>query len=109
MWSEVRHQLGWIEWLSSSNELYQRNIRLMTEFESFALLEYLVGTWLMEINKFKLKESAIIRRSSLMDEWWEKEGSYKLSQMLKLLVIIRFQMFTLVFLRYFKAECEKSE
>jgi len=36
---------------------------LMTEFKSFALSEYLIGTWLMEIDKFKLKESAIIRWS----------------------------------------------
>ena len=41
----------------------------MTEFESFILLEYLVGAWLVGIDKYKLKESAIIRRSSLIEEW----------------------------------------
>ena len=40
----------------------------MTEFESFILSEYLVGTWLVGINRFKLNESAMIRRSLLMDE-----------------------------------------
>ena len=109
-WSEVRHHLRWIKWLSSSVELHWRNIRSMTEFESFALSEYLVGIWLMGIDKFKLKELAIIRRLSLMDEWWGNEESYKLSQMLKSPVIIRrFWMFTSVFLRYFKIECEELE
>jgi len=82
----------------------------MTKFELFALLKYLVRTWLVGINRFKLNESAIIRRSSLIDEWWEKEGFHKLSQMLKLPVIIkRFLIFTSVSLRYFKAECEELE
>ena len=40
----------------------------MTKFELFLLSEYLVETWLVGINKFKLNESAIIRRLSLMDE-----------------------------------------
>jgi len=55
-------------WLSSSDEPHRRNMRSMTEFESFTLSEYLVGTWLMGIDKFKLKESVIIRRSLLIDE-----------------------------------------
>ena len=110
VWLEVRCYLEWIEWLLSLNKLHQRNIRSMSEFELFALSEYLVRTWLVRIDRFKLNESVIIRRLLLMDEWWEKEGSYKLSQMLKLPVIIRrFLMFTSVFLRYFKAEYEKSE
>ena len=68
VWLEVRCYLEWIEWLSSLNELHQRNIRSMTEFELFALSEYLVGTWLVGIDRFKLNESVIIRRLSLMDE-----------------------------------------
>jgi len=63
MWLEVGYYLEWIKWLSSLVEPHQKNIRLMTEFKSFALSEYLIGTWLMEIDKFKLKESAIIRWS----------------------------------------------
>jgi len=82
----------------------------MTKFESLPLLESLVGTWLIGHDRFKLKESATIMRLSLIEEWWEKDGSYKLSQMLKLLVITRkSQMFTSVSLRYFKVEWEKSE
>jgi len=63
MWLEVGYYLEWIKWLSSLVEPHQKNIILMTEFKSFALSEYLIGTWLMEIDKFKLKESAIIRWS----------------------------------------------
>ena len=82
----------------------------MIEFESFALSEYLIGIWLVELDKFKLKKSAIIRRSSLIDEWWGKDEFYKLSQMLKSLVIISmFWMLALVSLKYFKAEWEESE
>ena len=44
-------------------------MRSMTKFESFTLLEYLVETWLVGIDKSKLKELAIIRRSSLIEEW----------------------------------------
>ena len=109
-WSDVRCQSGWIKWLSNSVELHQRNIRLMTEFESLPLLEYLVGTWLIGYNRFKLKESAIIMRSSLIEEWWGKDRSHKLSQMLKSPVITRrLWMFTSVSLRYFKTEWEESE
>jgi len=43
-WSETRHHLGWIEWLSSFSDPNLRNIRLRTEFESWLLLEYLVET-----------------------------------------------------------------
>ena len=82
----------------------------MTEFESLLLLEYLVGTWLIGYERFKLKESVMIIRLLLIEEWWEKEGSHKLSQILKLPVITkRLQMFTLVSLRYFTAVCKESE
>jgi len=47
----------------------------MTEFESFALSEYLAGTWLVGRDKFKLNESAIISKSSLIEEWYGKDGS----------------------------------
>ena len=79
VWSDVRYQFGYIEWLSNSFEPLQRNMRLMTKFESVVLLEYLVGTWLVGIDKSKLKELAIIRKPSLIEEWWEKEGFHKLS------------------------------
>ena len=41
----------------------------MTEFELLLLSEYLVGTWLVGDKRLKLKESAMIRRLSLMKEW----------------------------------------
>jgi len=85
-------------------------MRSMTKFDSPTISEYLVGTGLAGTDNTKLKESAIMIRSSLMDEWWGKAGSHKLSLILKLPVIIRrLLMFTSVFLRYFKAEWEESE
>jgi len=109
-WSDVRCQSGWIKWLFSSEEPHHRNIKSITKFESLSLSEYLVGTWLIEHERFKLKESAMIIRSLLREEWWGKEGFHKLSQMLKSLVITkRLQMFTSVSLRYFTTVCKKSE
>ena len=78
-----------MEWLLSSEELHQRNMRLITEFASLALSAYLVGIWLIGNDKFKLKELAIIIKSSLMDEWYRKDGSHKLFLILKSPVIIR--------------------
>jgi len=40
----------------------------MTEFDSLAVSEYLVGTGLVGTNKSKLNESAMIIRFSLMEE-----------------------------------------
>ena len=82
----------------------------MTEFESFTLSEYLVGTWLVRIDKSKLNEFTIISKSSLIKKWYKKDGSQRLSQMLKSPVIIRrLQMSTLASFRYFKAKWEESE
>ena len=77
----------------------------MTEFESLALSEYLVETWLFRYNRLKLKESAIVKRSLLMEEWWLNNGSYKQFWILKSPVIMRrFRMLNSVFLRYFITE-----
>ena len=110
MWSKVRCHSGWIKWLLGSlNPLY-RNIRSMIEFDSPTVSEYLVGIGLVGSNKSKLNESAIIKRSSLIDKWWGKKGSYDWSLILKSLVIIsKLLIFTSVSLRYFKAEWEESE
>ena len=51
----------------------------MTEFELLTLSEYLVGTRLVGNERSKLNESTIIRRLSLMEEWWGNNRSYKLS------------------------------
>ena len=67
-WLEESLQLEWIKWLSSSFEPLWRNMRSMTKFESCSLSEYLVGTWLVGIESSKLNKSAIIRRSSLIEE-----------------------------------------
>jgi len=82
----------------------------MTEFASPAMSEYLVGHGLVGVDSARLKESAIMIRLSLIEKWWEKDGSYKLSLILKSPVIRRMlSMLTSVSLRYFKAECEESE
>ena len=82
----------------------------MTELASSAISENLVGEGLVDINNVKLNESAMIIRSSLIEEWWEKEGSYKLSLILKFPVITRMlSILTTISLRYFKAVWDKSE
>ena len=67
-WSEERQQLGWIECWLILVDPYQRNIRLMTEFVSPTVSEYLVGQGLISVDRTKLNESAIIIRSSLIEE-----------------------------------------
>jgi len=85
-------------------------MRLVTEFASLAVLEYLVRQGLIRVNRERLNKSAIIIRLSLIEEWKGKDGSHKLSLILKSPVIRRtLSMLTLVSLRYFKAEWEESE
>ena len=67
-WSEIRHQSGWMECWLILFDPYQRNIRLMVEFNSPIVSEYLVEQGLVEDERAKLKESTIIKRSSLIDE-----------------------------------------
>jgi len=82
----------------------------MVELASPIISEYLVGQELVGNERAKLNESAIIRRSSLMDEWWGKEGSHKLFLILKSPVMTRtLSMLTSISLRYFKAEWNKSK
>ena len=82
----------------------------MTELASPAVSENLVGEGLVGIDNVKLNESAMIIRSSLIEEWWEKEESHKLSLMLKSPVITRMLlMLILISLRYFKAVWNESE
>ena len=52
----------------SSLDLLHRNIKLMTEFALPTVSEYLIGTWLVGIDKSKLNKSAMIIRSSLIVE-----------------------------------------
>jgi len=83
---------------------------LITEFETWLLSKYLVGTQLVRLDNSKLIESAISISKSLWIEWWGKLGSQILSLILKSSVIIKMLlMFASVFLRYFKANCEESE
>ena len=63
--SDVSHHFGWIEWLLISFEPNHRNIKSMTKFKSWLLSKYLVGTWLVGLDRPKLKESAISNNKSL--------------------------------------------
>jgi len=82
----------------------------MMELDTPSVSEYLVGQELVGDDSVKLKESAIIKRSLLIEEWWGNEVSQRLFLILKSPVIIRtLSMLTSVSLRYFKAECEESE
>ena len=80
------------------------------ELDAPSVSEYLVGQGLVEDDKVKLKESAIIKRSSLIEKWWGNEVFQRLSLILKFPVITRtLLMLTSESLRYLKAECEESE
>ena len=82
----------------------------MTEFDLLFESEYLVGTQLVRKDSSRLNESAIVIRSSLITEWWGKDGSQILSLILKSPVMIkRFEIFTSVSLKYFKVEYKESE
>jgi len=63
----------------SSSEPLQRNIKSKTKFELLGLSVYLVGNWLVGVDKLKSKKSVIIRRSLLIVELCGKVGFYKLS------------------------------
>jgi len=74
------------------------------------MLEYLVEHRLVGVDSVRLNKLAIMIKSSLIEEWWEKDRSHKLSLILKSPVIRRtLSMLISVFLKYFKAECEESE
>jgi len=85
-------------------------MRSITELDSPAVSEYLVEQGLVGVDSARLKESAIIIKSSLREEWNGKDKSHKLSLMLKSPVIrMMLSMLTSVSFRYFKAVCDESE
>ena len=51
-------------------------MRSITKLASPAISENLVEEGLVGIDNVKLNESAMIIRSSLIEEWWGKEGSH---------------------------------
>ena len=57
-----------MEFLLYSDESGLRNIKSMTKFESYWLSEYLVGTWLVDLDSSRFIESATsIKRSLYME------------------------------------------
>ena len=82
----------------------------MVEFELLSKSEYLVETLWVGDKSSKLKEFATIIRLSLKVEWWGKTRFQILFLILKSpAMIIKFDKFTSVFLRYFKVVWEESE
>ena len=80
------------------------------EFDSPVVSEYLVGHGLVGLDRVRSKESTIINKLSLIEEWKGNEESYNLSLMLKSPVIrMTLSILTSVSLRYFKAKCDESE
>ena len=68
VWSEDRRDSGRMKWLSSSCDLNRRNIRSMIELDSPVMSEYLIGQGLVGEDRIRSKESAIIIKSSLIEE-----------------------------------------
>ena len=80
------------------------------ELDSPAISEYLVRQGLVGVDNTRLKESAIIIKLSLIEEWNRKDESHKLSLILKSPVIrMMLSMLTSVFFKYFKAVCDELE
>ena len=90
-----------MEFLLYSDESGLRNIKSMTKFEFFWLSEYLVGTWLVDLDSSRFIESATSIKKSLYMEWY---GKLESPVIIKELLIP-----ASVSLRYFKAICDKSE
>ena len=109
-WSKMKCYSSWIEWLFSSSDPNCRNIKLRIKFKSWLLSEYLVGTWLMGLDRPKLKNSAMSNNKLLWEEWCGYTESYKLSLILKSPVITKiFWISTSTFLKYFKTAWNESK
>ena len=79
-------------------------MRSITKLDSPAVSEHLVGQGLVRVERVRLKDSTIIIKLSLREEWKGKAKSHKLSLMLKSPVIrTMLSMLTSVSFRYFKA------
>ena len=110
VWSEDNQDSRRMVWWSSLEDPLWRNMRFMTKFDSLAMSKYLVGPELVGEERARSKESAIIIKSLLIEQWKGKEWSQRLSLMLKSPVIkTMLSMLTSVSFRYFKAVCDESE
>ena len=68
MWSEDKWESGRMMCQSNSIDPHLRNIRSITESDSLAMSENLVGPGLMGEDRARSNESAIIIKSSLVEE-----------------------------------------
>ena len=85
-------------------------MRSITKLDSSAVSENLVGPELVGDERARLKESAIIIKLLLIEEWKGNDESQRLSLILKLPVMrMTLLMLTSVFFRYFKAVCNESK
>jgi len=62
-WLDVNLHSGWIQWLLYSIEFRHKNTRSNTKFESWALLEYLVGKNSVGLESSTWKELVISKKS----------------------------------------------
>jgi len=94
----------------NSKEEGQRKTRSKTEFEFWLLSENLVEKFSVGLEMARENESVISKRMSLWIEWKEKFKSHKLSLILKSpIIIMMLWILVSVFLRYFKANWDKSK
>ena len=68
VWSEDKRESGRMICQSNSIDPHLRNIRSMTESDSLTMSENLVGPGLMGEDRARSNESAIIIKSSLVEE-----------------------------------------
>jgi len=68
VWSKELYKSSRIEWLLIFIELAWRNIRSITKLKLLGLLVYQVGTWLIEEESLRLKESATSMKMPLYTE-----------------------------------------
>jgi len=61
--------------LLNSFALAYKNIKSITEFESWGLLVYYVGTGLVGMDHSRLKLLVISRRVSVYNEWYKYDRS----------------------------------
>jgi len=71
-------------------------MRSMVEFKSFTLSEYLVRTWLVDLDKYKFIEFAMLVRKLLWTKWKGKIG-FQLLSLITLIIINNHLLFFIIY------------
>ena len=69
VWLDRLYKLEKILCIFISLELTWKNIKSIKELKSFELSKYLVKTWLIGADNFRLSKSVILLRVSTYSEW----------------------------------------